>query len=346
MAWLKKVPRKREGFVYYIVYKVKGKKFKKSTGTDDEKLANIILKKFEAELTLEKHGIKVVDESGFKKEDYSKIRLKDFIGEYPKVRKDKKENTRLIDLYSLNNFYDYTGNVFLDEINRATVTKYKSYRIEHVSPGTVDLEMRSLRAAFYYALDAGYIGKNPFSKYGKLKTKENDLPEFLEIEEIEMMRKAIEKNEDINFRDFFEIALNSGGRRGEILSLEYNDINFKERFLMLKHTKTGRARTVPMSETLEKILKNLCNESKEGKLFDYHEDTPTKKFKKYLKISGVKKDLHLHNLRDTFASHLIMNGVDLLTVSKYMGNSVKIIEKHYGHLSSGYYYDSIKKLPF
>lgn len=346
MAWLKKVPRRREGFVYYIFYKVKGKKYKKSTGTDDEKLAKIILKKFEAELTLEKHGIKVVDESGFKKEDPNKIRLRDFIEEYPKVRKDKRENTRLIDLYSLNNLCDYTGNVFLDEINRAIVTKYKSYRIENASPGTVDLELRSLRTAFYYALDSGYINENPFRKYGKLKTRENDLPEFLEIEEIEMMRKAIDKNNDKQFREFYELALNSGGRRNELLSMEFKDINFKEKFVVLRHTKTGRARTIPMNETLEDVLKKLCSEEKEGKLFDYHEDTPTKKFKKYLKLAGIKKDLHLHNIRDTFASHLIMNGVDLLTVSKYMGNSVKIVEKHYGHLSKGYYHNSIKKLPF
>ena len=76
---------------------------------------------------------------------------------------------------------------------------------------------------------------------------------------------------------------------------------------------------------------------------DYH---LLMKFKKYLKLSGIKKDLHLHNLRDTFASHLIMIGVDLLTVSKYMGNSVRIIEKHYGHLSPGHYRESIKKLDF
>ena len=84
----------------------------------------------------------------------------------------------------------------------------------------------------------------------------------------------------------------------------------------------------------------------EEKLFNYSEDTPPEKFKKYLKIARMKKDLHLHHLRNMFASHLIMNGVDLLKWLKYMGNSVKIIEKHYVHLSRGYYQYSIKKLPF
>lgn len=346
MAWLKKRYKKDGSFVYHIVYKVKGKNLTKSTKTSDEKLANVIIEKFKADLTLEKFGIKKAKKFNYDQENDNRINLQNFINEYPKVRKDVRENTRIIDKYCLENLVDYTGNVYLDEINRATMKRYKSHRLESASPGTVDLEMRTLRAAFYYAKDAGYIIDNPFSKYGKLKTAENDIPEFLEKSEIERIRNTIDKNEDYEFRDFFEICLNIGGRRSEILNLDYKDINFKEKFLVLHHTKTGRARMVPMNDSVEKILREKCKDNIDGRLFNYHEDTPTKKFKKYFKLSGIKKDLHLHNLRDTFASHLIMNGVDLLTVSKYMGNSVRIIEKHYGHLSPGHYRESIKKLSF
>lgn len=63
--------------------------------------------------------------------------------------------------------------------------------------------------------------------------------------------------------------------------------------------------------------------------------------------SGVKKDVHFHNLKDAFASHLIMQGVDLLTVSRYLGHSdIKVTEKFYGHLIPGHYREAINKLPY
>jgi integrase len=160
------------------------------------------------------------------------------------------------------------------------------------------------------------------------------------------MRKTIDTHNNVQFRRCFEFYLNTGARRAEGLNLEWKDVNFERKFVFLRHTKTGKTRMIPMNDTLYSILKEMYQENNEGNLFNYSEDAVTRQFKRYLRKSGIKKDLHLHNLRDTFTSHLIMNGVDLLTVSKYMGNSVRIIEKHYGHLSSGYYYDSIKKLPF
>ena len=94
-------------------------------------------------------------------------------------------------------------------------------------------------------------------------------------------------------------------------------------------------------------LNEMYIDRQDGKLFEYHPDTVKHKFKKYVKRANIKKDIHLHNLRDTFASHLIMNGVDILTVSKYLGHSdIKITEKLYGHLSPGHYQDAINKLPY
>ena len=151
----------------------------------------------------------------------------------------------------------------------------------------------------------------------------------------------------MQFRRCFEFYLNTGARRAEGLNLEWKDVNFKRKFVFLRHTKTGKTRMVPMNDTLYDILKEMYQENSEGKLFNYSEDAVTRQFKRYLRKSEINKDLHLHNLRDTFASHLIMNGVDILTVSRYLGHSnIRITEKYYGHLSPGHYHDSIKKLPY
>jgi site-specific recombinase XerD len=95
---------------------------------------------------------------------------------------------------------------------------------------------------------------------------------------------------------------------------------------------------------LETILKEMYEESQEGQVFDYKPDTITQKFKKYLRESEVNKDIHFHNLRDTFASHLIMQGVDLLTVSKYLGHSDIRMTQRYVRLSTKNLESAVRKL--
>lgn len=346
MAWLRKKSKKDGSFVYHIVYNVDGATKYKSTETDDEKIAKVILEKFQAELTLEKFGISRVNKFGIKN-NQQRMTLEDFITEYSKARKHKKANTRWIDNYALNNLLDYAGNVYLDDVNRATVDKYKSHRIQVVEPGTVNIELRTLRCAFNYARQLDYVKDNPFSRQKYLSAGEDDLPQFLEVDEIESMRKTIDESKNINFKRCFEFYINTGARRSEGLSIDWKDINFERRFIFLRHTKSGKARMVPMNDTLYETLKGMYDENHEGKPFSYTEDAVTRQFKRYIIRSGLNKNLHLHNLRHTFASHLIMSGVDMLTVSRYLGHSdIKITEKYYSHLSPGHYQHSIEKLPY
>lgn len=344
MAWLRK-KKTKDGHVFHIVFIDNGKMRYKSTGTDNEELANSLLEKFNADLTLEKFGIERMSNYGIKKDN--RKRLNDFISEYHQARKHYKLKTRKVDQYSMNSLFDFIGDVYLDEINKFNVEQFKSYRIGEVSPTTVNIELRTLKSAFNYAIQAGYIKENPFSKTKFIKSVKSDLPEFLEVSEIQKMRETIEEYGDVDYLRIFEFYLNTGARRLEGLQTDWKDVNFERNLVFLRHTKTSKSRMVPMNKTLEDVLRNMYIEKQEGKLFSYHYDTVTHKFKKFLKRAGIKKDLHLHNLRDTFASHLIMSGVDLLTVSKYLGHSdIKVTEKYYGHLSPGHYRDSINKLPY
>ena len=280
MAWLRKKAKKDGSYIYHIVYEVDGRIRYKSTGTDDKKLAKSILEKFNAELTLEKFGINRLEHLGVNKNEVNKITLDDFIEEYSHARKYRKANTRWIDNYCLNNLLDYVGNVYLHEVNRSTVDKFMSHRIQQVSPGTVNLELRTLRCAYNYAQNSGYVKNNPFSKQLQLPAGEDDLSEFLELDEIEKMRKVISELGNIKFKRCFEFYLNTGARRAEGLHIEWKDINFDRRFVFLRHTKTGKSRMVPMNDTLYKVLKAMYEENHEGKLFDYFGDSVTRFFKR------------------------------------------------------------------
>lgn len=125
-------------------------------------------------------------------------------------------------------------------------------------------------------------------------------------------------------------------RKSEILNLKWIDIDFKRNLLYLIETKNGERRYVPINDTVKrtliKVLKRpespyvFCNES--GKPYANVRTS----FDTALKRAGIK-DFRFHDLRHTFASHLIMLGIDLRTVQVLMGHKTIEMTLRYSHLS-------------
>jgi integrase len=140
-------------------------------------------------------------------------------------------------------------------------------------------------------------------------------------------------------RPILVLALNTGMRRGEILGLKWHDIDFKRDIITLLDTKNGEKREVYMNEQVKtaliRVRKNpvspyiFCD--KDGK--PYHDIR--KSFWTVLRKSGIK-DFHFHDLRHTFASHLVMSGIDLNTVRELMGHKDIRMTLRYSHLSPSY----------
>jgi site-specific recombinase XerD len=116
--------------------------------------------------------------------------------------------------------------------------------------------------------------------------------------------------------------------------------------IFIKETKLGESRIVPINSELLKVLKSMNNGTK--KLFTHNDDYVNRKFKKYLKKVEIKdwKALTIHNLRHTFASHLVMEGTDLYIVSKLLGHNSIAVTQMYAHLASDYLKVSVERLKF
>ena len=161
------------------------------------------------------------------------------------------------------------------------------------------------------------------------KIKDSNYPKFFTREEVNILLDAIPEG---NFKNLIQFYLYTGSRRNEALSLDWKEIDLEENKVILKETKSGDSRVVPFNGVLTGILKSM--EQNGEKPFPFKPDYVTHKFKKYLRSTKIenKEELNVHSLRHTFASHLVMSGVDLYTVSKLLGHSSVKVTEMYAHL--------------
>ncbi|MBA3071035.1 MAG: site-specific integrase, partial [Nitrospirae bacterium] len=132
-------------------------------------------------------------------------------------------------------------------------------------------------------------------------------------------------------------ALNTGMRKGEILGLTWDNLDLKHGFILLNVTKNGERREIPINDTLRGVLQGITRrldipyvfyDSITGK----HYKDVKRSFKTALRRAGIK-DFHFHDLRHTFASHLVMAGVDITTVSRLLGHKSLTMTLRYSHLA-------------
>ncbi len=125
------------------------------------------------------------------------------------------------------------------------------------------------------------------------------------------------------------LALSTGARRGELLGLQWSDIDLKRGALIFRETKNGQVRTVPLTG---KALELLSQSRGTGLVF------PTgirEAFESALRRAGIG-NFRFHDLRHTFASYLAMSGASLSELAEALGHKTLSMVKRYTHLTEGH----------
>jgi integrase len=149
------------------------------------------------------------------------------------------------------------------------------------------------------------------------------------------MGRLIE-NCDERIRPLVVVSLNTGFRRGELLGLTWDRVDFERGILTLLKTKSGKRRDAPMNRTVRETLEKIGG--REGHVFrrrngePFKDSTVRKPFQKALKKSGIE-DFRWHDMRHCFASSLVMAGVDLNVVRELLGQADLKMTLRYSHLS-------------
>lgn len=231
---------------------------------------------------------------------------------------------------------DTFGNIPLRRFNTMLVEQYQTERLQKGNkPATINRHIATIKHIFTKAVDWNMVEEETLKRIRKVKLLEenNRRLRFLSKEECQALISHCQGNT----KAIVITALNTGCRKGEILSLKWDNVDLKHGFLLLDVTKNGERREIPINDTLRHTLQGLTRRLDVPYVFHdavtgKHYGDVKRSFNTALRRSGIK-DFHFHDLRHTFASHLVMAGVDITTVSRLLGHKSLAMTLRYSHLA-------------
>jgi integrase len=129
-----------------------------------------------------------------------------------------------------------------------------------------------------------------------------------------------------------KLAVETAMRRGEIVSIRWNAVDFSKRTIHLKETKNGESRIVPLSSEAINVLRNHPRRIN-GKVFDMTAHAVTYAFIRASKRVGLE-DLHFHDLRHEAVTRMFEKGLNIMEVGSISGHKTLQMLKRYTHLKA------------
>jgi len=263
--------------------------------------------------------------------------LKEFTNDYIiQVRDIDKKRSWKRDELCLKHLNNYFTNIKLSEFTSDDVDNYKEYRLESVAPATVNRELEVLRHLFNVADKKDkFFSKNPVSRAGLLNV-DNKMERILtNKEEIKLLNSS-----GYYLRNIITCALNTALRKGEIISLKWNNVDLKNNIITIDsyNSKSKKLRKVPINSLMRKLFLELKLQS-EGNEFVFlsserkpytRQDSLNRAFQRALQIAGIQ-GLRFHDLRHTCATRMIENGANIVAVKEILGHSSLDMTMRYAH---------------
>jgi len=263
--------------------------------------------------------------------------------EYSKANKAFK--THKLDTEAISIFRQFEPAAYLQQIQSQFIEKWKqSLKERENTPATVNIRLRTLKAAFSKAVEWKYLHQNPCAGVPQLKDAGKKV-RFLSKEEIHAILEVAEEP----LRSIFLFFIYTGMRLSELLNLRWEDVDLGRGVIIIQaregwNPKDYEMREIPIHPELKPVIEKL--KPGKGIIFPGNDVfSLNKRFKRLTRAAGVE-DFRVHDLRHTFASHLVMNGVDLVTVKELLGHAKIQTTLIYAHLSRPHIVNALKKISF
>src|SRR6266550_2034337 len=231
----------------------------------------------------------------------------------------------------------------LGQITRAEIEAWRRERMSKCRPATINRDLSRLRHMLNTAVEWELLEESPMQGM-KFLRENNARTRYLSLEE---SQRLIASCIAPHIRALVTVALHSGMRLGEILNLCWQDLDFASGFILVRDSKNGESRHVPMDAILSALFRSyprrlgtdlVFSSSSGGRIVDVRTG-----FRNACKRAGLI-DLHFHDLRHTFASQFVMSGGDLYILKEILGHKSLAMTTRYSHLSPTYKIKAIDRM--
>ena len=212
---------------------------------------------------------------------------------------------------------------------------------------SIDRKLSALRGFYKYLVNESIISNNVFSLVNGPK-KSKKLPRYFDYNELEEMFLIPDTNTPLGQRDLLllEMLYATGCRVGELVSIKVKDIDFNRRSILIVG-KGNKERFLNYGEYCEDILNkylidgylSLNKNDSEYLFLNNNGGVLTERgvrfiLDKIIKQTGINKNISPHMIRHSFATHLLNEGCDLLTVQKLLGHESIKATQIYTHVTT------------
>jgi integrase len=223
--------------------------------------------------------------------------------------------------------------------------KYKPAINKRARRASINRTLTTLKAALNRAFSVGHIDDD--TAWRRVKPFENVTaarPGYLSIAEAQRLLNASEGA----FRVLVHGALLTGARYGELAALRCRDYHRGK--LHIARSKSGRPRDITLTEEGVAFFSRLIlGRTGDDFIFVHNDGTPWRQseqgrpMRKACARARIEPAVSFHQLRHSWASHAVMNGMPLIVVAKNLGHaSTVMVERHYGHLSDTYIDEAVR----
>jgi site-specific recombinase XerD len=243
------------------------------------------------------------------------------------------------DVQRMKHLTEEFGNRTAEDITRGDIQKWLDSKAEDWSIATRNRHLALLKLTFRLAEEDGTVKTNP-ARLVRQSKEDNGRVRYLSDAEDATLRAVIQKSY-VDHLPEFEVAVMTGMCQGEQFSRQWNDIDFDAGTIRLQISKNGKCRFIHLNTRALAALRMLHAQSVgSGPVF------PNKKPRWFTDAVREAKleDFTWHDLRHTFASRLVMAGVDIRTVQELMGHKSITMTMRYAHLSPQHRIGALERL--
>ena len=273
-----------------------------------------------------------LDLDGLKKSELKKVNVEKI--QFPKeyqlllIRKRYSENTIKTYCSLFKSFLAYYETKKPEDITEDEIRSYQDYLVntKKVAVSTQNQHINAIK--FYYEKVLGGV-----RKYYEIERprKEKKLPCVLSIEQI---KRILNCTTNLKHRCMLALVYSSGLRNGELINLKIKDVHFDTKQLFIRGAKGKKDRVTLLSDKIIVSLKNYMQKQQPTEFLfegatgnEYSQSSLRKVFKNSLKKAKLPISYRVHDLRHSFATHLLEQGVNLRIIQVLLGhNSSKTTE--------------------